>query len=54
MRMRMIPTRTTVCSEMEDEDGNVIRFLLNATIPYHGEGIRAAGQRGGLRRHRAG
>lgn len=23
--------------EMEDEDGNVIRFLLNATIPYHGE-----------------
>ena len=20
-----------------DEDGNVIRFLLNATIPYHGE-----------------
>ena len=32
--------------EMEDEDGNVIRFLLNATIPYHGEE--------GLRRHRAG
>ena len=23
--------------EMEDEDGNVIRFLLNATIPYHGD-----------------
>ena len=23
--------------EMEDEDGNVIRFLLNATIPYRGE-----------------
>ena len=23
--------------EMEDEDGNVIRFLLNAVIPYHGE-----------------
>lgn len=23
--------------EMEDEDGNVIRFILNATIPYHGD-----------------
>lgn len=23
--------------EMEDEDGNVIRFLLSATIPYNGE-----------------
>ena len=22
---------------MEDEDGNVIRFILNATIPYHGD-----------------
>lgn len=23
--------------EMEDEDGNIIRFLLSATIPYNGE-----------------
>ena len=23
--------------EMEDEDGNIIRFLLSATIPYEGE-----------------
>ena len=25
---------------LEDEDGNVIRFLLNATIPYRGEECR--------------
>ena len=32
----------------------MIRFLLNATIPYHGEEYVLLVSEGGLRRHRAG